>query len=325
MADPLLSDLYYSQMLQDVSVMNLQDPKDFIADQVFPRLMVDKNKGKYYIYDDKFFHSAGAAVRLPGTRSNTIGFTASRADYEIKERAVNAIIPEEDYEEADSVFDLDADNTTMLTQTLRVTQEYDFITNVMKAGVWGTTLYGEVHGGGGGSSYFDYWSDTDNSTPISDIRTAKNTIVKATGQRPNTLVLAPETYDALCEHPDVLARYTPTSSKTVDESDLAALFGVDNVLVPYAIADTAAEGQMYTPTFMHSKYALLAYVTSNPGKRTPTAGYMISKRLQGGQPVTVRKGQEEFLKRSNIIEVGSYWGYEVVSTAMGIFFSGAVA
>ena len=127
MADPLLSDLYYSQMLQDVSVMNLQDPGDFIADQLFPPLPVDKNKGKYYIYDDKFFHMAGATVRLPGTRSNTIGFTASRADYEIKERAVNAIIPLEDYEEADSVFDLDADNTTMLTQTMRVTQEADLI------------------------------------------------------------------------------------------------------------------------------------------------------------------------------------------------------
>jgi hypothetical protein len=325
MPQPVLSDLYYSQIQQDVSVMNLQKPDDFIADKVLPRLMVDKSKGIYYIYDDAYFHTAGARKRLPGTKSNTVGFTASRASFSIDEWALNSIIPEEDYEEADSVFDLDADHTTMLTQNMKVSMEAEFISNVMAAGKWTTTLYGEVHGGGGGASYFDYWSDTTNGAPITDIRSAKNTIVKATGQRPNKLVLAPEVYDALCEHPDILARYTPTTSKTVDQTDLARLFGVDEVLVPYAIANTAAEGQTYTPNYMHSKYALLLYVTDAPGKRVPTGGYTITKRQQGAQPVTVRKGREEFLKRANIIEVASSWSFKIVAPAMGVFFSGAVA
>ena len=326
MAQPVLSDLYYSQMLQDVSVMNLQDPGDFIMDKIFPPLQVGKTKGKYYIYDDKYFHMAGAGRRLPGTKSNTVGFTTSRADYDLgPEWALNSIIPDEDYEEADTVFDLDADHTTMLTQNMRTSMEAEGISKVMAAGKWGTTLTGEVHGGGGGSSYFDYWSDPDNSTPVADMRAAKNVIVKATGQRPNKLVLAPEVYDALCEHPDILARYTPTTSKTVDENDLAKLFGIDEVLVPYAIADTAADGQTYTPDFMHSKYALLLYVTNSPGKRTPTAGYTLTKKQLGGQLVTVRKGREEFLKRANIIEVASSWAFEIVSTAMGVFFNGAVA
>lgn len=326
MPQPVLSDLHYSAMLQDVSVMELQDPQNYIADRVFPPLPVDHRKGKYYLYNEAYFKMAGARIRLPGTESVGIGWGTNRADYALDEWGVHVIIPDEDREEADSVFDLDADTTIQLTETMRVTKESEFISKVMSTGVWTTTLHGEAHGGTGGSSYFDYWSDTDHSTPIQDIRTARNTIASATGRKPNKLILSPHVFDALVEHPDITQKfiYKDTTDIILNEVNLATVFSVDEVLVPYAMADTAAEGQLYKPDYLYGYDALLVYTAPSPGKRVATGGYNITLRQQAGQPVTVRKMRED-KTRADWLEVAASWQFKIVAPAMGVFFSGASA
>jgi hypothetical protein len=312
-------------MLQDVSVMELQDPQNYIADIVFPILPVDHRRGKYYLYNEAYFKMAGARKRKPGTESVAIGWGTERADYALDEWAVHVLIPDEDREEADSVFDLDADTTIQLTETMRVSKETEFISHVMGTGIWGTTLTGEVHGGGGGATYFDWWTDTDNSTPIQDIRKARNTIASATGRKPNKLILAPKVFDALVEHPDIVRKfiYKDNTDIILNELNLATVFSVDQVLVPYAMANTAAEGQTFAPDYLYGNDALLLYTAPGPGKRVATGGYNITLRQQAGQPVTVRKMREQE-QRADWLEVAASWQFKIVSPPMGVFFSGAV-
>ena len=328
MPQPTVYDLHYNAPMTEFSVMIVPEAgAGFIADQVFPTVSVQKKSDKYYIYTAADFLRDEVTKRAPGTESQGSGWGISTSDYAVERWALHKDIDDEEVANADSMLDVHQDSTRFLTQKMLIRKEVDFVSNFMATGKWGTTMTGEAHGGGGGAAYVDYWSDQTNSTPIEDVFTGVLKVLKNTGYKPNTLVLGVETFMALKRHPDILEQYKYTTADSVTTDMLARIFEVDKVLVPYAIYDTAKEGQTSTPAFITSKAAMLLYVNPNAGLRQPSAGYTITWQ---GAPGVGAQGQVMRTipmpeLQAERMEIEAFWQHKLVSSALGYYFLGVVA
>lgn len=84
------------------------------------------------------------------------------------------------------------------------------------------------------------WSDLTASDPIGNIEAAKDAIRAATGKRPNTIVMGAAVMKSLRQHSKIIDRIKYTGRDVPTPELLAALFGVQRVLVGDAIVATDA-------------------------------------------------------------------------------------
>ena len=193
--------------------------------------------------------------------------------------------------------------------------------------VWGTDMTGVSSGPTG--NQFLQWNDAA-SNPIEDVRLGKTTVLQSTGFRPNTLVIGQQVYDKLVDHPDITGRvvYGGNNSQPamVNKQTLAALFEVDRVLVAEAIQNTANEAQTASHSFILGKRALLCYVPPSPGLMTPASGYTFTwnQYEQAALGTSISRFRMEHL-RSDRVEINMAYGYELVASELGYFFTSAVA
>lgn len=324
MPEPGVTDVHYNAILTNFSVQYTQDPSAFIHDKIFPTLGVQKKSDLYYLYTQDAFLRDEVAERAPATESQGAGYGLSTASYACKRWALHKDIADEERANQDSVLNADADAVQFLSEKMLLRKEMDFVTNYMTTGLWTVNLAGAVHGGGGD---FDFWSDTTNGTPIDDVDDARFAMQEATGYKPNTLVLGPYVWKALKNHPDIKDQYKYVTSDSITVDMVARVLEVDKILVPYAIYNTAKQGQTKSTSFIHGKSALLAYVNPRTGLKNPTAGMTITWT---GAPGAGAQGQivrtiPQANTLSDRIEIESFWVQKIVSAGLGTFFATAVA
>jgi hypothetical protein len=101
---------------------------------------------------------------------------------------------------------------------------------------------------------------------------------------------------------------------------LAALIGIENVLIGDASYNTANDGQTDSMGYIWGKNAILMYVTDAPGIRTVTLGYHFT--LQDGRYVD--RWVEQWNK-SNFVRFNDYYDREFVAVEAGYLIKNAVA
>lgn len=137
------------------------------------------------------------------------------------------------------------------------------------------------------------WSDySGTSNPITVVETAKEAIRASTGKRPNVLVMGPAVLSKLRAHPVIVDRMKYTGRDIATVEILAALFGVDRVVVGEGIFSNDA-GTAFTDVW--GKDVVLAY-TETAGiasMGTPTYGYtyMLNGYPQVEQPYYERSSK----------------------------------
>lgn len=105
------------------------------------------------------------------------------------------------------------------------------------------------------------WSDTANSTPISDIDDAMTAIRAATGYLPNVLVLSLIAFNLIKRHPTVTALLPNNIMALITEGDLSKIFGIPNVIV----APSYYVNDANVVTDMWGDNVVLAYVNQAKG------------------------------------------------------------
>ncbi|KKK78803.1 hypothetical protein LCGC14_2839890, partial [marine sediment metagenome] len=171
----------------------------------------------------------------------------------------------------------------------------------------------------------DLW-DTVAATPIDDVAVQANSIAEKTGYKPNTIVLGPEVFQKLKEHPDILDRIKYTQKGIVTKDLLAALFEVDRVMVPNATRNTAAEKETASFDFMYGKNAFLCYSAPSAGIYRPSAGYTFKwkGKNRNGVGHNIKKFQMVELE-SDRIELNQNQDQKLVAANLGVFFSAVVS
>ena len=323
MAQPSQVQVHLDAILTNISVAFIQNQNNFIANKVFPIVPVNKQTNKYYTYTRPDWFRDEAQQRADATESVGSGYGLSTDSYSCDVFAIHKDVGYQTRANADEPLDLDREAVLFVTQRLLLRQEIQWVTDYFTTGVWTTDKTGVSASPSG--SQFIQWSDYVNSDPLTDVENGKSTILSTTGYEANTLVLGYDVFRYLKNHPDMVDRTKYTSSAVITTELLAALFGVERVIVAKAVKATSNEGATATYAFTHGKAAWLGYVAPNPGLLTPSAGYTFAwNGVSGGLGANVGIGRIPVpLHKADRIEGEVAFDNKVVSADLGFFFASA--
>lgn len=319
---PTKSDVHVDKMLTNILIG--YSNQEYIADQIFPVVLVDKQTDIIPEINQDYFFRSDANVIAEGNTAPDVGYKVTKSDtFYCTPVGLRHFISDARRANEDMPFNSDREASLLVMEKMLLKREVDFVTDFWKTGVWGT----DVTGG----TTTTKWSNFGTSDPITDIRTYKRTVRRLIGRDPNTLVLGDLTFDVLQDHPDFLDRIKYTGSNTqpadVTLNALASLFGVDKVLVGRSIYTTTNEGaSSFTYSALWDDDALLMYLPPSPSVWTPSAGYTFVWRtgLPGGADMQwVRKYRDDE-RLGDYVEVRSYYDQKLTVSNAGCFFSDIV-
>lgn len=327
MANPTGSSLHVDSALTNLSVAYRQSANNFIADVVFPNVPVRFKSDEYYKFNRADWNRDEVTVRAPGTESAGGGFNISTETYTAKVHAFHKDVTDQDRANADPAINLDRAAVDFVMHKMMLAKEIDWASAYFTTGVWGTDITGVASGPSTGQTI--KWSDTTSGDPIGDIEAAIIAMEEDTGYSPNTMVIGRKVMSALKNHPDIVDRVKYATSTTdnpakVNERTLAALFGIDRILVSRAVKNTANEGATEASAFVTGSNALLCYAAPAPSLMEPSAGYTFSWTgyLNAGNAmgIATSRFRMDHLK-SERIEAEMAYDQKVVSSDLGYFFS----
>jgi len=286
---------------------------EFVGLTLFPAVPVGQRGGKILTFGREDF-ALYATGRAPGAHTKRVNFGYSSGSFALEQHALEGVVPFEDLEEANSEPGIDlASIAVAKTQAIiGLRLEYAQAALATTAGNYAasnkTTLSGTAQ-----------WSDySGTSDPANDIETGKEAIRAKIGKRPNTLVVGPLVWARLRNHPKLTDRIKYTGRDGLTTEMVAALFGVERVLVGDAIYDNAG-----TFADVWGKFAVLAYTAtaSVASRGTPTFGY--TYRL-GGYPL-VEQAYEDRNAKSWVYPVTDEVAPVIAGASAGYLISAAVA
>jgi len=314
-ATPTPSDVHINRLMTNLVIANFQSLEGFVANKVFPGVPVDKQANYYPKWDAGQFNLDLMKKRAPATESAGGGIAPTQTLYFAEVYAFHVDMDDQVLANYDVEFRNEQSIARFLAMVDLLRREIDWMETFFTTSVWTTDKDVSVK-----------WNDAA-STPIKDILNAKRTVKELTGYAPNILVVGAEVHDALRLHPEVIDRLkygqTPGGPAQADNSDLAALFNVDQILVADAIKNTANEGQTASHSFIAGKHALLCY--SNPGSLIlePTAG--VTFEWNGYTGAGVNGSRTSTFRMENIKsdrhEIESAWTQDVICADLGYFFN----
>jgi len=321
---PGIGDVHVRKLLSNISVQ-YKNP-DYIARQIAPTVMVDKQADLIPIYTKEFWARSVAQEISPMQAPPIGGYEVETDSYFCRNYAIADTIPDEQTANQDLPFNAASDSVEWVTDQLELQQEIHFLENFWKTGVWGLDAVGD----GGGANDFVKWSNVGASSPIEDLRGYMRHIRRnLMGRNANTLVLGDLAYDVLADHPDVLDRikYSSSSERPAIATPnlIAQLLGLERVLVGNVIYTTDPEGTA-TPTYTagFDDDALLLYVAKSPSLRQPSAMYTFFWRNVFGGTRLIRQRRDPQSDRGWLIEGMTYYDMKGLAPDAGVFLSDAV-
>jgi hypothetical protein len=322
MAQPTLNAVHISAPLTQMSLAFMQDLQEaYIATKVFPIIPVEKQSDKYYTYEKGSWFRDEAKKRAPGTPLPLSGYGISTDNYACDVFGIGKAVADQIRANADAAIDLDGEAVKFVTQKCMLRMEIDWVSTFFTTSVWtGSTTAGDIAPG-------TKWNAA-NSTPIADISAQMDSVLKKTGQLPNTLVLARAVWTALKTNADFLNRVTGGSTNAdpakVTPQLLAQVLELDRVLISNGIKNTAVEGAATSMAFITGdEGALLCYTPPSPGLYTPAAGYTFAwSGFLGANAAGMRmKRYRDEKLESDVVEGEAAYDHKLVAAELGAFFS----
>jgi hypothetical protein len=309
-----------SQVHIDAALTNLsvayRNPSH-IADLVAPVVGVRKQSDKYFILDaDRERFRASDDTRAPGAEASEVDFSVSSDSYFCEDHALEAVITDEERDNADPAIQPDIDKTEFLTDKILLNKEIALADIIATdASLPGETLSGT-----------DQWDDYTNSDPVVAVETQKATIQQAVQQIPNTLVLPYEVYRKVRLHPKVVEKVVNVKIGVVGPDILADVFDVERVLVPRGLKNTATPGQAPSLAYIWGKSAFLCYVPPRPGLKTVGFAYSFQWSAAPGslQGHVVEMWREE-RRKADMVRVQRYYDQKIIASGAVYVWKDAVA
>lgn len=239
---------------------------EFVGSALFKPVPVAQRGGKIIAFgkEDFMLYNTG---RAPGQNTKRVQFGYSAGSYTLESHSLEGVLPVENMQEANAVPGIDLGSVTVnKTQdiiALRLEKaQADLATNAANYGASNKVV---LSGTG-------QWSDfSGTSDPVKDVEVGKEAVRKATGKRPNVIVMGASVFALLKQHPKIVDRMKYTGRDIATVEILASLFGVEKVLVGDAVYSDDAG--VFSDVW--GKSVVLAYVdTASANDRgRPTYGY----------------------------------------------------
>ena len=239
----------------------------YVADQVFPSVPVNKISNKYFIFDKAAWFRDDADVRAPGTEAKDSAYTISTDSYVALEYAIGKIVTDEEVDNADAPLRPFETAARYCADKIALRREKDVMDLVFSTS-WSSSATPSV-----------LWSN-DAADPFGDIETGLDTVAKAIGRRPNTGLIGAGLWRYLKNHPDVIDRVkggaTVGNAAVALLDGVAAMVGLERLLLVSPIIDTATEGKTASLGYIAGNHLALLYVPGSAAISDPAAGYVFT-------------------------------------------------
>lgn len=297
---PLVSQLHVDKLLGNISIK--YQNQEYIADKVAPVVPVKLDSDLYRIWARNF--------RIPETRraDNAVArehnFDVSTAGYLLEGHALKNYVGDEQADNYD-LTDLRSDMTEELTDVIMRMREKK-VSDLFTSTAWslGVSL-------ASGAAFSD---NTTTSNPIPIFDTAATTIINNSGYQPNFGILPRNGFVSCKNHVSVLDRVKYTSKEMTKEM-LAALFNLEELLVPLTVVDTSALGAAESLSAIYA-HAFVGYKPQSASMLKPSCMYIFEKSMP-----RVRRWREEE-RKAEAIEVQMKFKPKVVASLTGYLIKG---
>lgn len=215
----------------------------------------------------------------------------------------------------------------MISEQITLHQEIEFAKKFFNSTAWDNVWTG-ASAGDTANKKFKYFSSND-VDPVDFFDDRVIEIRRQGRRKPNKLALGVETFKALKNNPFILERikYSGTTQNPaiVSESVLAQVFGVDEVVVLDATYNDAGIGEPENMKYVcDSKGALLLYTPDTPQIDMPSAGYLFTWRLDGGNYIAIDTFEKNDGSHTDFIEGLIAWDMQKTSDALACYFTNCV-
>ena len=313
-----LSNVHQDVALSNLSIAYAQDESRFVANPVFPEVPVDKRRDIYYIWARDFWHRSVMARKSSGSRPPRAGLGINSATYTADGFWLAYQLDRDTLANEDAAVKSEQAATKWLTYQALLNREKKFAADFFVTGIWSqATLSGT-----------DQWDDFDGSDPIAKAKLAIQTIEKASGMPPNTLVVSGEVFDnGLESHPLLVDRYKYTQKGILTADLIAPLLGVKTLLVARAIENTAVEKaeatESYTGAYIFGKHGLFLNVVPGVSLQQPAAGKTFNWRPNGLGMTIERYADDD--ADADILRIRDYFDQKLTSSPHGYMYLSAVS
>jgi len=325
-------DVHVNTGLTEISVAYKQRQVNYVANQVFPGVPVQKQSDKIFKFDKNDLLRNEAGIRAPGTKANSGSYAITSTDtYFCDVHSWGHRIPREYLANSD-ISGLEVQGAEYVMQKLMIDREVDWVTNFFTTNLWadqGTPNDATGHATTSAWPYFIYFSDQANSDPQNTIILGQESIQQNTGYKPRILVAGLQVHNQLRKHADLKEQVKYTSSANIGQEYMAQFFDIDKYVVGSSVRATNIEGGTAAYSFNLGKNMLLVYAPESPGLFTPSGGYIFEwVGLNGlGYDVSIESKMDDGAgsTKSLIIEGEMAYDAKLLCNDLGVFFSGAVA
>lgn len=226
-----------------------------IAASLFPLAFVQSYGGKTIQFGKESFRLYNSK-RAPGSGTKRVTFGFEGESYSITPSALEAPVPREVMRDASQVpgIQLASRAVDIVQRSLLLEHEYNCAALATNAANYDSAHKVTL-------TTTDKWTGN-TSDPTDDIETAKEAIRASIGVYPNTVVLSASAFRACKTNTKILDRIRYTGRDSPSLEILAALWGVDKVVVGAGVVATGA-ADTFGDIWGH--YVVVAYVSPNGG------------------------------------------------------------
>ncbi len=319
-SQPGVGDVHVDGLMTNISVAFTNE--EYIAEQVFPIVMVDKQSDIIPQYPKGDFLREVMKPWVPGTPGARSGYAVDTSlTYFCQGWKLGKLLPDDVVKNADLPFNLFKDAARWLEEQSLLRWEIEFANQFMKttSGTPGDAWTEKI-----AATDFTAWDNYGGSDPINDLRVFADLSRTRTGKISNKAVMGKLTWDKLVDHPLVVDRLKYTSKESITKEMLAKLVGLETILIGSAIQNTAIEGATDVIAEVYPKNVLLMAVPASPGLLTGSGGYTFVWRPITGTPRFNRRLELPEIE-ATLLEVKSYFDMKQIDSDFGTLLTAVIS
>ena len=281
----------------------------FVAERVFPIVRVVKEADVYYIFGKEELIDYDF-LRAAGTEAKEVTWVPTTATYSAEEYALKKIVPDRIVNNSDVAVRPMVTTATKLTKWLNLS--------------WERRVQALAQNTGNATSSATPSPKWNGTSPDieKDVDTAKDTVRKAAGVEPNSILMNASVRDAVKRDSTVrnLIRYTVPAYELLKSGDLPPVLWNLEVIIAGAIRNTANENATESLANIWTDTVCVFYKENTPSLDTLTWGYSLRVADFSAKTYREEKRAGTFVEMSMIQDekvVASACAYLILDTLHG--------
>jgi hypothetical protein len=252
-------------------------PKGYIADKLFPTLSVKQKSGLIGAYGNSHLRAVDDLIggQAKAQFVEPIDYKLTE-QYQIFSHALGGIVTPDDYDNVEKPFDAEADQTSGLTHMILTNKEKSVADSLFNPAI--------ITQNGLSGTKFDVYASSD---PLSNFRTAQNTVLDGCGVAPNAVVMSKKVFNTLIYHPQILDilgfKYNQVGLLSIE--DMKRALNVEELLIADAPYISSKEGQTDVLSQIWGNSVLFYVKPASAGKYQMSLGYHMTLSSRAGRAV----------------------------------------